>query len=143
MEGWQQILKERIQDSVRENAQNTLDFRINIRDLNIQMEAAELEAYIGKLGFTDPYCFAVGEGSSAKSDREGKYIERIGLRPRLDYRKEDGSGVDYDKLFQSFYHYRYRISSLTSQMDESMSDVENKSIVSTAPTGSTTPDKTP
>ena len=124
MEGWQQILKERIQDSVRENAQNTLDFRINIRDLNIQMEAAELEAYIGKLGFTDPYCFAVGEGSSAKSDREGKYIERIGLRPRLDYRKEDGSGVDYDKLFQSFYHYRYRISSLTSQMDESMSDVE-------------------
>ena len=74
MEGWQQILKERIQDSVRANAQNTLDFCINIRDLNIQMEAAELEAYIGKLGFTDPYCFAFGEGSSAKSDREGKYI---------------------------------------------------------------------
>ena len=44
VEGWQQILKERIHDSVRENAQNTLDFRINIRDLNIQMEAAELEA---------------------------------------------------------------------------------------------------
>ena len=63
MEGWQQILKERIQDSVRENAQNTLDFRINIRDLNIQMEAAELEAYIGKLGFTDPYVFAVGRGA--------------------------------------------------------------------------------
>ncbi len=124
VEGWQQILKERIQNSVQGNTQSTLEFWINIRDLNIQMEAAELEAYIGKLGFTDPYCFAVGDRLSAKSDREGKYIERIALKPYLDYRKEDGSGVDYDKLFQSFYHYRYRISSLTSQMDENMSDVE-------------------
>lgn len=123
VEGWQPILKERIYDSLGTLAGSEMSVELHLRDLKIPMEAAELEQYIAKWGYTDPHLFAIGK-PMAYTESKGEYIKYLILWTNFDYGSDDGNGVDYDKLFQGFYHYRYRISSLTEQIDDAMSDVE-------------------
>lgn len=123
VEGWQPVLRERIYENVSKLAGSGMTVELHLRDLRIPMEAAELEEYIGEWGYTDPYVFALGK-PMAYTDNDGEYIKYLILWTNFNYGSDNGRGVDYDKLFQGFYHYRYRISSLTGQIDDTMSDVE-------------------